>query len=41
MSFVTEGWDLTGQFEWIHEDGRLRMIGAANETLGLINVTTV
>ena len=41
IRFVTEGFDYTNQFEWITEEGRLRMIGDANETFGLFNVTVI
>lgn len=40
-TFVTEGNDPTGEFEWITEEGRLRMIGLANETCCTSNETTV
>jgi hypothetical protein len=41
QTFVTEGHDYTNQFEWITEEGRLRMLGVANDTSGLFNVTTI
>ena len=40
-TFVTTGKDPTNQFEWITESGRLRMIGAANETFNFFNATTI
>ena len=32
--------DQTGQYEWITEEGRLRMIGASNDTLTALNMST-
>ena len=40
ISFVTEGFDYTNQFEWLTEEGRMRMIGDGNDTLNSFNVTT-
>ena len=40
LSLVTEGADPTFQFEWISEEGRLKMIGVGNETFVSTNVTS-
>ena len=40
LTFVTGGNDPTGQFEWITEEGRLRMIGVSNEAFLTPNVDT-
>ena len=32
--------DQTGQYGWITEEGRLRMIGASNDTLTALNMST-
>ena len=40
-TFVNNGVDITGQNEWVTEEGRLRMIGAANDSLSaLMNIST-
>lgn len=40
-TFVNNGVDVTGQNEWVTEEGRLRMIGAANNSLGgLMNISS-
>ena len=37
---INIGGDQSFKFEWITEEGRLKMIGFANETFGLFNATT-
>ena len=40
-TFVNAGMnDQTNKYEWITEEGRLRMIGASNDTLTALNMST-
>ena len=36
---MNKGNDVTGEWEWITEEGRLNMISAVNETQGSPNAT--
>ena len=38
---IWTGMDMTLEFEWFTEDGRLRMIGRANETHSAMNATDI
>ena len=40
-SFVTEANDPTGKFEWITEEGRIRMLEIANEAMDSSNSTMI
>ena len=35
---ITSGIDTTGNNEWVTEEGRLRMIGATNDSLAAMNM---
>ena len=41
LEAVNGGGDVSRRNDWITQEGRLRMIGVANETIALFNVTII
>ena len=38
---ASQGGDFTNKYQWLTEEGRLKIRGVANETIGVFNISTI